>query len=208
VTGPQASIECLFCNITQMPADLIPWHDTPLVTQPGVGGAIAALGAFVPGYVLVFPSVHVESIRRIPRPMTDSFNAFANKVARAIAQKYEPVTIFEHGSCAALNSRRSACLTHAHLHIIPGTYRLLEKIGFKNNRTSHEDNGAWTMKSNYLFIQEPDERPQYYPDLGVSQFFRKIIAGRLGISDQWDWLMFPELDNVRTTIDQLRDRLL
>lgn len=204
----QNKIDCLFCGIAHTSADPIPWHDRPLAKQSGVGGVVAALGAFIPGYVLVFPDLHVESINRIPRPISLSFSTLVDRVKTSMSDIYGPVTIFEHGSCSIRDSRRSACITHAHLHIIPGSYRLAEKATPEGDPILHASGGTWTERDNYLFLREPGGTPKYFADPGVSQFFRRIIAGRLGIADQWDWLMFPELDNVRATIDRLQGQLL
>lgn len=203
MTSSEDRRDCLFCNVHPTRDGTTPWHDTPLATEPGVGGAIAGLGAFVPGYVLIFPDLHVTSIAQMPPRPFDSFGRFATRVAKAITHEYGPVTIFEHGSCPTIGIRRSACITHAHLHIIPGSYQLSPHLS-----SSKETTGATIRKAGYLFLREPHEKARYYTDPGVSQFFRRLIAAKLDIADQWDWLLFPENENVAATIERLRSRLL
>jgi hypothetical protein len=38
------------------------------------------------------------------------------------------------------------------------------------------------------------------PDIGVSQYFRRVIAKQLGRPSEWDYAVFPRWENVRATI--------
>ena len=114
--------DCLFCGVQTTPSNALPWHDRPLMHIPGVGAAMAALGAFVPGYVLVFPETHVDSTLSILDSEAESFRLFARSVLREVEKAFGPTTVFEHGSCSISQSRRSACIDHAHLHLMPGRY--------------------------------------------------------------------------------------
>jgi hypothetical protein len=42
----------------------------------------------------------------------------------------------------------------------------------------------------------------------MSQFFRRQIATTLGIPDEWDYLLFPRLENVVQTIQHFKIALL
>jgi diadenosine tetraphosphate (Ap4A) HIT family hydrolase len=193
--------DCLFCNVLRQPSDMLPWHDRLLARVPDVGAVIAGLGAFVPGYVLVFPEQHVESSLRMS---TTAHQAFADLIwttAGQVEMIFGSPTVFEHGTCPNGLLRRSACLDHAHIHIIPGCYNLERRV-----RSSAESSSQAAARitrrrdSGYLFLQEPDADPLYSDDPGVSQFFRRHIAGELGEPDDWDYLLFPRLNNVRETI--------
>ena len=60
----------------------------------------------------------------------------------------------------------------------------------------------------YLLLHEPPYGPQYRPDPGVSQYMRRCIAVKLGIPDEWDYLLFPRLENVTETARALAGRFV
>ena len=157
----------------------------------------------------MFPEQHVESTRRIPRSVAAAFDALVERVSGTVRQLYGPLTAFEHGSCRDPNSRRSACLAHAHIHLVPGWYRLerhLRSVGSVVSAAAWVPTAA-TWDSGYLFLQEPGALPLYGPDPGISQFFRRRIAEHLEIPDEWDYLLYPRLDNVHETVRRLDSRL-
>jgi hypothetical protein len=197
--------DCLFCSVQSVPPDCLPWHDRPLARIPGVGGVIAGLGAFVPGYVLVFPEQHVESVLRIRQEKSAAFKDLIKRTVRAVGSTFGPPTLFEHGSCPREGVRRSACLDHAHVHILPGSYDLRSYVtnrGCSQGRASTER--SLSGLAGYLFLHEPMMRPIYGRDPGMSQFFRRQIATALGVADEWDYLLFPRLENVSETIKYLK----
>jgi hypothetical protein len=57
----------------------------------------------------------------------------------------------------------------------------------------------------YLMYREPDGVLCYSGDVGVSQYFRRYIAGALGRPDEWDYAVFPEWENVRMTQEALAE---
>jgi diadenosine tetraphosphate (Ap4A) HIT family hydrolase len=197
--------DCLFCKIRCRPPAALPWHDRPLMREIGVGAAVAGLGAFVPGYVLVFPDLHAASTLALPPQHAGSFRALIDIVKRTVEREYGPTTAFEHGSCALTGGRRSACLEHAHVHLMPGTYGLQQAGAQRSETFSIAGTGTVTrdIQNGYLYLHEPGRRESYSADPGVSQYFRRKIADRMGHPDEWDYLVFPHWENVRRTIQTL-----
>jgi diadenosine tetraphosphate (Ap4A) HIT family hydrolase len=198
--------DCLFCRATRSIPDDLQWHDRPIARVPGVGGVIPGLGAFVPGYVLVFPEQHVESTLRIRGQAGSAFGDLLSRTIRSVTEVFGPVTVFEHGSCSQRNLRRSACIDHAHTHIMPGVYGLSSFMPKPFGQPA--DPMEQTLKADvgYLLLDELPYGPQYGPDPGVSQFMRRCIAVKLGIPDEWDYLLFPRLENVTETARALAGR--
>jgi diadenosine tetraphosphate (Ap4A) HIT family hydrolase len=201
MADPNEAEDCLFCQVLRVSSDELPWHDKILGRAPEVGAVIAGLGAFVPGYVLVFPEEHTESTLRV-RPR-ERFLEFVDQAVSRVTAVFGPATIFEHGSCATPNARRSACLDHAHLHVLPGSYGLAGSMQQRSARLLNDIDHA--LKSlepadGYLYLREPSGAVWYAPDPRVSQYFRRMVADYLNAPDEWDYLMFPRLDNVRETI--------
>lgn len=196
--------DCLFCIIQSVSPETLPWHDRPLARIPGVGAVIAGLGAFVPGYVLVFPEQHVESARRIRQETSVAFRDLIQRTVKAVQSAFGPPTLFEHGSCPREGVRRSACLDHAHIHILPGSYDLKPHVTSRSGSQDRSVNERTLNEAGYLFLHEPMMRPVYGRDPGMPQFFRRQIATALGIPDEWDYLLFPRLENVSQTIKHLK----
>jgi diadenosine tetraphosphate (Ap4A) HIT family hydrolase len=185
-----------------MPPHQLPWYDKPLVRIPHIGGVIAGLGAFAPGYVLVFPEEHVQSTLRIAK---DDYPLFADLLAATIEKVtavFGSPTIFEHGSCILETTRRSACLDHAHIHILPGSYELGSKPKEDATIIFGQRPDAIAPVMGYLFLQEPGTEAIYVSDPGVSQYFRRRVAAKLNLGDEWDYLLFPRLENVLETFER------
>lgn len=192
---------CLLCEVLARHTSSLPWHDRPLMRLSGIGAAIPGLGAFVPGYVLVFPEKHIYSTLSMPSACYDKFQEFCQTVLKRIEQVFGPTTIFEHGSCSVSPSRRSACIDHAHLHLIPGTYSLNQGDLRPIQPTSHTTPRTPALaQRGYLLLAEPGRPVQHFDDPGVSQYFRRKIAAQLGYPDEWDYLLFPRMRNVEHTM--------
>jgi hypothetical protein len=89
---------------------------------------------------------------------------------------------------------------------MPGVYGLssympepLDQRADRMEQTVNADVG-------YLLLDEPPYGPQYGPDPGVSQYMRRCIAMKLGIPDEWDYLLFPRLENVTETARAISGR--
>jgi diadenosine tetraphosphate (Ap4A) HIT family hydrolase len=198
--------DCLFCHATRSIPDDLQWHDRPISRVPGVGAVIPGLGAFVPGYVLVFPDRHVESTLRIRGEAASAFGELLSWTIRSVAEVFGPVTVFEHGSCSQRDRRRSACIDHAHTHVIPGIYGLSSFMPEPFGPPADPIERAVDPDVGYLLLDEPPHGAQYGPDPGVSQYVRRCIALQLGIPDEWDYLLFPRLENVTETARALAGR--
>lgn len=205
---PAIDEHCLFCSVNHDPEDELSWYDRPLFRSPDVGVAIPAVGAFVPGYVLASPTVHLSSVQGLPGAARAAFVSFVEEIVRRVQSRYGPCTVFEHGSCRQSEKRRSACLTHAHIHIVPGRYsfdRLRLPVQEFSSLVEFSEAPADRKLDGYLMYREPGGPVCYGRDLGVSQYFRRHIAAMRGSPDDWDYALFPYLGNIRATIDDLAE---
>jgi hypothetical protein len=99
-------------------------------------------------------------------------------------------------------------LDHAHIHVLPGSYELAARlpeplVSAEDRRTAIETFG----ETGYIYLDEPSTPAGYTPDPGVSQFLRRKVSEKLDITEEWDYLVYPRLENVADTIARLRGRL-
>ncbi len=207
VSAPGSSHDsCFLCSAQSLDED-VPWYDRPIMQSENVGTAVCAVGALVPGYLLVSPVQHESSVQSLTRPTAVAFLDFLAEVQATVERQFGPTTIFEHGSCRSEERRRSACITHSHVHIVPGSYAL-ERLSLPVRRfktlTGIVDIPRAERNQGYLMYREPDGMVCYAPDAGISQFFRRHIAKMLGRPEEWDYALFPDWANLRATQDVLR----
>jgi len=187
------------------------WHDRPLLLEEGVGAVVAGVGAFLPGYVLVAPSQHVAALSGIPEPSRDAFVRFLLGFVDDMESGLGEVSVWEHGG-SSTDARSSACVFHAHLHVMPGRFnppRDIPASGIEYRDGLAEflhDSRRWLDRP-YLLFGQPGGPCWVATDLGVSQYFRRHIARVLDLDEEWDYAAAPRYDVVRSTVD-LVQRLL
>jgi diadenosine tetraphosphate (Ap4A) HIT family hydrolase len=189
--------DCEFCS----PVGRSEWFNRPVAVDEDRAMAIPSLGSFRPGYLLVVPVTHVTASCRIPTGDKARFAAFVSDLVSQLTLLYRTqVTIYEHGACLSNDKSQSACVNHAHVHLIPGHYDLTteapSEVCKHNSFVDFLEEG---QSDSYLMLQDPGGPLLSFQDKPRSQFFRRIIAQRMGIPDYWDYAMFPFFDNVKRT---------
>jgi diadenosine tetraphosphate (Ap4A) HIT family hydrolase len=169
---------------------------------------IPALGALVPGHLLIIPAAHIPSCRDIGDASRDEFVEFVNAVSARLTEVFGPISLFEHGGCGEDNGAGagSACIRHAHIHAVPGDYGLANHL--PNERQTYVNLSEFLSHRDdrpYLMCSGPDSSVSCSSDLGIGQYFRRVIARDLGIYDRWDYALFPQLENIQATYAALDD---
>lgn len=189
--------DCEFCS----PSRRSEWFNRPIAMDEDRAFAVPSLGSFMPGYLLAVPVAHVTASCRIPAEGKARFAAFVYKLASQLTSLYgTQVTIFEHGACLSNSKPQSACVDHAHVHLVPGNYDLsTEAPSQVYKHESFMEFLEMKQSDSYLMLQDPAGPILSFDDKPTSQFFRRIIAQRLGIPDYWDYAMFPFTENIKRT---------
>jgi diadenosine tetraphosphate (Ap4A) HIT family hydrolase len=189
--------DCEFCS----QSGRFEWFNTPLAIDKDYAIAVPSVGSFVPGYILVVPAVHVTASCRIPADHKARLASFTNDLASQLASKYrEKITIFEHGACDSRLQPQSACVNHAHLHLVPGSYDLISEAPEQVHKySSLEEFLEEEREEPYLMLQDPGGPLLSFADQPVPQFFRRVVARRLGMADFWDYAAFPFYENIKHT---------
>lgn len=193
---------CEFCERLERPQHSRQWHDFHVVDQTGRFVTVAALGSLVPGSVLIVPRLHVLSMAALDADWRAELARYEEMVHDRIAGTWRPATLFEHGACTDANVSTGACISHAHWHLVPGDYELAGNgVPYLRAGSFDEIAGA-DRRHGYLAFRRYRGGGWYFnlEYRAPSQYFRRIIAARLGMAEDWDYLGFPMLHNVRATI--------
>ena len=172
--------------------------------------AIVSVGALVPGWSLISPIAHATN-------MSPSFNdlefwSFASKAENILRNRYGKVCIFEHG--AQFSGSQTGCGTdHAHLHMVPLDFSLSqEAIRFGPalvwKTCSISEIAFHASGREYLFVADNFRGQETIGllcilETPVSQYFRKVIATRNGMSDFYNYRHFPMLEIAASSAAQL-----
>lgn len=192
--------ECDFCDRLDRRQQDRPWYDFHIVDETDLFVTVACMGAFVPGYVLIVPRRHVFAMASLPASELGELARYEDGISRKLAGHWKHPVLFEHGSCAAPDVATGACISHAHWHLVPGDYDLGAHSLVFTQALSFDALGVADRSNGYLMYRR---RSSWFYNLDTkppSQYFRRIIAAQSGCPDEWDYLAFPHLDNMRSTI--------
>lgn len=183
------------------------WTDHPLLLKHGRGCVLPGVGALVAGYILVSPVEHVPNLCSAS-PET-GFAEFLGQVLESLGSRWGEVTYWEHGGVSAPSIPTSACVDHAHLHVVPGSYDLRLPTGTTvyapDAPAMLEEHSAEWRGRPYLMLGSTGSPCALVEDVGVPQYFRRQLATAIGKPDLWDYAAFPGEANVRATLTLLRD---
>ena len=203
---------CRFCSyFNGGSADEV---DTPWLTSNDYC-ALVSKGALVPGWSLVCPQRHTLGLAS--DYCRDDFWAFSAKAEAVIRSRYGHVCVFEHGA-SYVGSPTGCGTDHAHMHLVPLAFSLsTEALRFDEalhwSACRARDIGQKTMGREYLFVSDQFEGDQTTGllcllDSPVSQFFRRVVATRLGLREFYDYRRHPMMEIVRDSAHSLRTDVL
>ncbi|PKP79906.1 MAG: hypothetical protein CVT79_17435 [Alphaproteobacteria bacterium HGW-Alphaproteobacteria-18] len=180
--------------------------DTVLATQFG-STVVPSLGSIVPGWTLTFP--RMPSLNLANSADIDRENVFrAARQAATVARRFESeVYHFEHGA-AGQGSLVGCGIDLAHLHTVPLGFDLLSAAikfgaGYATWTTERLDADLWCSLRGveyYLVWKSGSEEAVVGRSLKpTSQFFRRVIADRLGMAETWDYKTHAFAENISLT---------
>ena len=173
--------------------------------------AINSIGPLVPGWSLVCPIKH--SVNLSEHYHSEEFWQFSSSAIKVLVAQYGQCVVFEHGP----QSEESliGCGTgHAHLHLVPLSFSLeTEAVRFDNKlkwrRVLARDLRSISSGSEYLFVADNFDGVNTSGMMCIveepySQFFRRIIANRVGLRHLYDYKRYPMHELTSTYAKKLR----
>lgn len=204
--------ECRFCSI-QKGNKNFEVIDTPII-ENDYYYLLSSIGALVEGWTLVIPKEHDYSMKKHYTNL--HFYSFIDNCIRVIKKAYgvNKVIVFEHG--ANRFGSMTACGTnHSHIHIIPLNDSLLnefsETVSVARMNFNQVEN--YVKDSEYLLyadIEDKFETSECYIHLlkePVSQFFRQIIARKLGCPEKYNYREHNNIEMSCATVVTLQKEI-
>lgn len=206
---------CKFCEFLENPDRQQNWYDFAVVFQNQYFVAVPSIGCIVPGYLLVIPRRHVLSMAQINNIEMESLIRFTQEINIVLSEIWSTPIIFEHGACNENNEqeiyRNGSCIDHAHWHLVPGQYDFLSQLPSSINVKSIPSFEYFVTtdfkREKYLYYQDNAKNSYIIKnqDLVVGQFFRRILAKCANNETEWDYLTYPHLENIRETLDKIKN---
>ena len=171
---------------------------------------IPALGALVPGYLLLASRRHVTSIVELCDMEVESLKQILKDLVKFPIYQ-DGYLVFEHGTPNAIGG--GACIRHYHLHFIPKRDLTLsgieDRIPMPTTRLLVPDvTSIRSRKPNqgYILLSDGSTTVCHLSSHIPTQLIRRIIAEYIGLVDQWNWVIYPHMDRVAQTIEAVRPR--
>lgn len=156
--------------------------------------AISSIGAFIPGWTLIFSKDH--KLNLASDYSNSNFINFANYVSNKVTEEYGKCVVFEHGSNVE-GSATSCGVNHAHLHIVPFSENIeslsqSDSLDLSWQVTNINLVSALSNSQEYLFCSNElnvDKTTGLFTILTKprSQFFRQVLAKSTGLIDFYDY---------------------
>lgn len=161
---------------------------------------LPALGPLEAGHVIVVSRSHYPNIASLGKQAIHEYTKLSRNLALKKPFKYEGFLEFENG--ATENECAGACVSHAHVHWIPGLSKydtilegLLPKLPDITNLLDLTDSNI-----PYIQIKRKGGPRRFYLARNVApQLMRQLLCERIGRKD-WNWIDNLRFDCVEKTI--------
>lgn len=168
-----------------------------------------SIGSLVEGWLLVVPRRHVLATAALSSSeIADLRHLAAAQAQRLVATFGLTVYQFEHGPAEA-GSPVGCSVDHAHVHLVPLNFDLLEAArryapdtAWTHVRQFEEVQRNYASGLSYLHACGPDGNLAAFGATLPSQFFRRVIANYLNLGDP-EWRRTPRTEVAQRTIDRL-----
>lgn len=190
--------KCIFCELDQTKIE------NTIIEETKNFYVIPALGAIVEGYVIIISKSHYLTMVSLPSDLRSEYEDILARYRGIFKDIYgDYPMIFEHGTNNT-NAKKANSVEHAHVHIVNHRFKdelaIINSLNFNKNLAERTD-------CNYIkYINNEGISYITYNFEGISQQMRILIAKDLNISDKYNWKTEPFYDNIKKTIEKLKQR--
>lgn len=179
------------------------YFDQPINETPNFV-VVPSLGSIVVGWILVVPKCPLVTFQCLPTGLKNECRALVNEMRTTLATKFGSAAVFEHGG--GRGSLTACGVDHAHLHLAPLNFDLVAACEEEHSVEWQRSSGfslpfdADRSSGEYLYAATKDATLVGQVRVPVSQWFRRLIASRSGLADQWNYREHAFHSNIRSTI--------
>ncbi len=162
--------------------------------------ALPSLGALVDFWILIVPKRPMPSISEVTDIERYSLVEIRDKVRGRASTVCGDAGLFEFEHGGRMGGIVSCGVDQAHLHMVALPFDLISECmdaehGWRESTDASELSVNATKGEEYIFVQSGARSMIANPQCKTSQWFRMIIAKKLG-KDTWDYKAEPRLDRV------------
>jgi len=167
---------------------------------------IADLAPLTEGHALLLPAAHHLSFANALVEDADEVGALLGRIDTAYSSIWGRLTLLEHGSSTSMLG--SACIHHAHLHLLPVDGRAIDAI-MSRDGLQHQDLPSLadlaaalggTDEAYFLRADNTGARVYGIGQPRKSQYLRAVAAEALGLADgAYDWAAITRREAMRNT---------
>jgi diadenosine tetraphosphate (Ap4A) HIT family hydrolase len=195
---------CDFCLRLNGELPERPWFDFAEIGSSDSFVSVVALGALTPGHILIVSRRHVERGADLNIDELGELKGIVKRWSVELLKHWDAAPfIFEHGGRSASTS--GGCIAHAHIQMLPLAVSPLSRTSnavrissIENLQSYREVDYIMVWRRDVIFIKSPGRRQS-------GQYMRRRIAELLGCPDAWDYLVFPNFDIMKSTLDSLNN---
>jgi diadenosine tetraphosphate (Ap4A) HIT family hydrolase len=166
---------------------------------------VADMSPLVLGHMLLMPVEHYLSFATVVHERVGAVRRMLSWLKPIYLRTFDRFSILEHGSSDDLP--QSACITHAHWHIVPLDLAELSQVivsdGLSPFRFTElsQLSGPW-CRSSYFYVSDGGDHFLFEPTGGQpKQYLRSVMGRVLSIGDpEWDYAVVVRKDLLRQTL--------
>jgi diadenosine tetraphosphate (Ap4A) HIT family hydrolase len=175
---------------------------------------IADLSPLVTGHLLLLPARQYLSFAAVAREHLSTITSTIAWLLPIYIRTFGKFVILEHGSSEDID--HSACITHAHWHIVPiaadDLRRIIVADGLQPivlSRLSELATSPW-LSSSYFYVFDGVQHVLFEPVSGYPrQYLRSVMGRALSIDDpEWDYAVVVRKDLLRKTMQMTSSWML
>ena len=172
---------------------------------------LADLSPLCVGHLLLVPNRHYLSFAQAVQDHYDEVTDVTDAVLTLYSRTFGHAAVLEHGSAA--DTEGSACITHAHWHILPVDGALVA-ARMHADGLHHTDLGSLQdlepvaeLQVPYFYLAHGRYRQVYGTGRVMRpQYLRSVVGRILGIPDpEWDWALVVRREALRLTVQATRE---
>lgn len=149
------------------------------------------VGPLVPGYLLVLPKRHVESISMLTEHELEELYVVKNEIQCIFVKYFGESIVYEHGALTS-TLRGGCCSDHAHLHIVAIDVDVSDTLrkNFEVRYLSDLRHISEQLEQHSPYLYYEDKKGQcLIMNVGIveSQYIRKLLASQIGDVEHVFW---------------------